>query len=187
MSLHSCLVLAADIPEMRMKTFNNCQASLVAQLVKNLPAMLETWVGKIPAGGGHGNPPQYSCLEKPHGQRTLVGCSPWGHKGLDTTEPLNTAQHTAHARPSRTATGLYQSAYTWSLTNQNRLDSVRTGEGVSCVSERAYWTHVNCLITSSLKAAGRKAWGGIGKNGGRLWTLAFLLILREIFQHLKNM
>ena len=149
--------------------------------------MLETWVGKIPAGGGHGNPPQYSCLEKPHGQRTLVGCSPWGHKGLDTTEPLNTAQHTAHARPSRTATGLYQSAYTWSLTNQNRLDSVRTGEGVSCVSERAYWTHVNCLITSSLKAAGRKAWGGIGKNGGRLWTLAFLLILREIFQHLKNM
>ena len=44
-------------------------ASLVAQLVENLPAMLEAWVGKIPAGGGHGNPLQYSCLEKPHGQR----------------------------------------------------------------------------------------------------------------------
>ena len=41
-SLHSCLALAADIPGMRMKTFNNCQASLVAQLVKNLPAMQET-------------------------------------------------------------------------------------------------------------------------------------------------
>ena len=24
-------------------------------------------------GGGHGNPPQHSCLENPHGQRSLVG------------------------------------------------------------------------------------------------------------------
>ena len=28
-----------------------------------------------PPGGGHGNPLQYSCLENPHGQRSLVGCS----------------------------------------------------------------------------------------------------------------
>ena len=27
-------------------------------------------------GGGHGNPLQYSCLEKPHGQRSLAGYSP---------------------------------------------------------------------------------------------------------------
>ena len=39
-------------------------AFLVAQTVKNLPAMQETWVGKIP-GEGHGNPLQYSCLENP--------------------------------------------------------------------------------------------------------------------------
>ena len=26
-----------------------------------------------PAGRGHGSPLQYSCLEKPHGQRSLVG------------------------------------------------------------------------------------------------------------------
>ena len=25
-------------------------------------------------GGGHGNPLQYSCLENPHGQRSLVRC-----------------------------------------------------------------------------------------------------------------
>ena len=31
------------------------------------------------SGGGHGNPLQYSCLENPHGQRSLVGCSPCGH------------------------------------------------------------------------------------------------------------
>ena len=28
---------------------------------------------------GNGIPLQYSCLENPHGQRSLVGCSPWGH------------------------------------------------------------------------------------------------------------
>ena len=41
--------------------------------------------GRSP-GGGHGSPLQYSCLENPHGQRSLVGYSPWGHKELDTTE-----------------------------------------------------------------------------------------------------
>ena len=30
-------------------------------------------------GDGNGNPLQYSCLEKSHGWRSLVGCSPWGH------------------------------------------------------------------------------------------------------------
>ena len=38
------------------------------------------------SGGGHGNPLQYSCLENLHGQRSLVGYSPWGHKESDTTE-----------------------------------------------------------------------------------------------------
>ena len=26
---------------------------------------------------------------KSHGQRSLAGCSPWGHKGSDTTEQLH--------------------------------------------------------------------------------------------------
>ena len=46
-------------------------------------------LGRSP-GGGHGNPLQYSCLENPHGQRSLVGYSPWGHKGSDMTERLST-------------------------------------------------------------------------------------------------
>ena len=41
------------------------------------------------SGGGHGNPLQYSCLEGLHGQRNLVGYSPWGHKESDTTEQLS--------------------------------------------------------------------------------------------------
>ena len=51
---------------------------LVAQMVKNLPAVWETWVRSLgwenSPGGGHGNPLQYSCLENPHGQRTW-----WAH------------------------------------------------------------------------------------------------------------
>ena len=37
-------------------------------------------------GRGHGNPLQYSCLENPYGQRSLVGYSPWGLNELNTTE-----------------------------------------------------------------------------------------------------
>ena len=36
-------------------------------MVKNPPAIQETWVGYIP-GGGHGNPLEYSCLKNPHGR-----------------------------------------------------------------------------------------------------------------------
>ena len=46
-------------------------------------------LGRSP-GGGHGNPLQYSCLENPHGQRSLAGYSPWGHKQSATTEQLST-------------------------------------------------------------------------------------------------
>ena len=55
-------------------------------------------LGSVPGlgrsfGGGHGNPLQYSCLENLHGQRGLMGYSPWGHKESDTTERLSTAQY----------------------------------------------------------------------------------------------
>ena len=36
-------------------------------------------LGRSP-GEGNGNPHQYSCLENPHGQRSLACYSPWGHK-----------------------------------------------------------------------------------------------------------
>ena len=42
-------------------------------------------LGLIPGLGrspeeGHGNLLQDSCLGNPHGQRSLVGYSPWGHR-----------------------------------------------------------------------------------------------------------
>jgi len=54
--------------------------------VKNPPAMQETrvrsWVRKIP-WRRKWNPLYYSCLENPHGQRSLVGNSLWGCKESD--------------------------------------------------------------------------------------------------------
>ena len=51
-------------------------------------------LGRSP-GEGHGNPFQCSCLENPHGQRSMVGYSPWGHKESDMSERLTTAQQDA--------------------------------------------------------------------------------------------
>ena len=61
-------------------------ASLVAQLVKNLPAVWETWVRKIPWRRKRLPTPVFWPREF---HRRY---SPWGHKELGTTEWLSTAQ-----------------------------------------------------------------------------------------------
>ena len=45
-------------------------------------------LGRSPVEG-HGNPLQYSYLENPHGQRSLEGYSPWGHKESDMIERIS--------------------------------------------------------------------------------------------------
>ena len=62
------------------------KCSLIAQLVKNSPAMQESlfnsWGGRSP-GEGNDNPPQYSCLENPMDrgawQATVHGVTRVGH------------------------------------------------------------------------------------------------------------
>ena len=51
-------------------------------------------------GGGHGNPLQYSYLENPHGQRSLMGYSPWGLKVRHNWAPKHTQQR-PHFRSQR--------------------------------------------------------------------------------------
>ena len=66
-------------------------ASLVAQMVKNLPAIQETgfipWVGKIPWRREWQPTPVFLPGES-HGQRYVVGHPPWGCKESDLTEQL---------------------------------------------------------------------------------------------------
>ena len=56
-------------------------------------------MGRSP-GGRHGSPLQYSCLENPHGQRSVAGCSPWGRKESDTTEWLSTSTYSSLFMPN---------------------------------------------------------------------------------------
>ena len=64
----------------------------MAPMVKNLPAMQETWVPSL----GREDPERRKWQPTPvflagesQGQRSLVGYSPWGCKELDMTEQLN--------------------------------------------------------------------------------------------------
>ena len=65
---------------------------MVAQMVKNLPAMQETWfnpwVGKIPWRKKWQPSPVFLPRES-HGQRSPEGYSPQGHKESDITERLS--------------------------------------------------------------------------------------------------
>ena len=49
-------------------------------------------------GEGNGNPLQYSCLENPHGQRSLAGHSPWGRKESDMTKQLTLHYYTIYTQ-----------------------------------------------------------------------------------------
>ena len=69
--------------------FQYSWASLVAQLVKNPPEYgkpgFDPWVGKIPWRRERLPTPVFWPGEF-HGQRSLAGYNPWGHKESDTTE-----------------------------------------------------------------------------------------------------
>ena len=64
-------------------------SSLVAQRLKRLPAIRETWVRSL----GREDPLEkematHSSTGESHGGRSLIGYSPRGHKESDTTERL---------------------------------------------------------------------------------------------------
>ena len=72
-------------------SYNVIRAFLVAQMLRNLPAMWETWVWSLGWEDSLEKKWQPTAVFWPgesHGQRSLVGCSPWGCKELDMTERL---------------------------------------------------------------------------------------------------
>ena len=62
--------------------------SVVKNPLANRRHGLNSWVRKI-CWRRAWQPTLVFLPEKFHGQRSLVGCSPWGHKELDTTEGLS--------------------------------------------------------------------------------------------------
>ena len=77
------------VEECTPKWYNQVLASLVAQRLKRLPGMRETWVRSLIPWRRKWQPTPVLLPGKSHGGRSLVGFSPWGHKELDTTERLH--------------------------------------------------------------------------------------------------
>ena len=65
-------------------------AALVAQMVKNLPTMQETWVQSLGQQDsleeGMGTHSSILAWKIPWTERSLMGYSPWGRKESDMTE-----------------------------------------------------------------------------------------------------
>ena len=77
------------LPQVFRGTHWKSRASLIDQQLKNLPAVQETWVqslGQEDPLEKEWQPIPVSLPGKSHGQRSLVGCSPWGLKELGVTE-----------------------------------------------------------------------------------------------------
>ena len=87
--------LSRGSSQSRDQTWVSCIASLVAQVVKNLPAMQEAQVrflGQetqekgLPSWRREWQHTSVFLPGKSHGQRSLTGYSPWGRKESDTTQ-----------------------------------------------------------------------------------------------------
>ena len=102
------------------------------------------WVRKIPWRREWPPTPVF-LLEESHGQRSLVGCSLWTHKGLDTAEQLST--HTSHVSAEWRAMHLRQDR-TWDETStslnqhatprDNRLTARETIHGTTIPHTRFF-------------------------------------------------
>ena len=84
-------------------------------------------LGRSP-GERHGNLLQYSCLENPHGQRSLAGYSLWNHKESDTIERLSTAQVCNHMDCSLPGSSVH------------KILQARTGVGCHALLQRIFPT-----------------------------------------------
>ena len=86
---------------MARTVYRICKASLVIQLVKNLPARREAQVRSLGREDllekGMATTPVF-LAGKSHGPRGLAGYSPWGQKESDTTKRLTHRVQNENAR-----------------------------------------------------------------------------------------
>ena len=69
---------------------------LTCQCKRDKRCSFDPWVRKMP-WSGNGNPLQYFLPGKFHGERSLLGYSPWGCRERDTTEQLSTHTMIGHS------------------------------------------------------------------------------------------
>ena len=84
-SRHVNSLLHGDLKRMKGFPGDPGGKKLTWQCKRHKRGWLDCWVEKIP-WRRVGQPTPVSLPGKSHGQRSLVDCSPWGHKESDTTE-----------------------------------------------------------------------------------------------------
>ena len=186
-------------------TFNERRGLPGGSGVKTLPANVGD-VGSIPGsgrslGGGNCNPLQYSCLEKSHGQRNLVGYIVYvGTKESDTTEMSNSEM--IHSLVSSWKQGsLRNSAPNFSLWSWTHCQICVLV--APTIKKKKRETHSHCWYVTgkmgrqtvlSCMAGVRIKWDGAVKasiqhNAWRVqvfdaWDLLFLIILKSLLSRL---
>ena len=141
----------------------------MAQTVKNLPALWETWLQSLgwedSPGGGQGNSLRYSCLEYPHGQRSLAGYRPCGHKELDTTE--HTDQNLGEANTPRPDQGAAGTQSLLCVLTQVMAPPHPRGSTATSISE-GHSAAPNLLLFVVLTPPGtiRRSWKGRSRTQG---------------------
>ena len=119
---------------------SHSRASLVAQMVKNLPIFWETWfnpwVEKIPLRREWTLTPVF-LPGKFHGQMSLVGYNPWTVKESDKTEHAH-----AHAVPAS-----YQLRH--QLTATSPPETRRKTASLIPVQSAEFWANKRCIVWSN--------------------------------------
>ena len=149
---------------------------LLAQKVKRLPTMWETWVRYL----GREDPLEEEMAThsstlawKIHAQRSQTGYSPWGRRESDTTELHKHAQPTSDKckgrwhteKQQREMSNLFNSKHFFihTLSVRERIDILKNCSQGGCMDRRKEGVWVTCLGIS-----GHLFYPGRGKNPSTL-------------------
>ena len=128
-------------------------ASLVAQMAKHLPTIqgrprFSPWIGKIP-WRRRWQPTPVFLPGKSHGQRTLVGYSPWGCTDLGTTEQLHVLENIILSEKNQAEKDSYHMT---SLLPGYKREMLKaniqcSGSSSGSAGRMVEWVKVNCMAT----------------------------------------
>ena len=136
---------------------------------------------------------QYSCLENPHGQRSLAGCSPWGHKESDVTK-----HSTGHVRSYFSDQGLNPCPLCWKcgVLTTGPLGKSHTVlfKSLAFIFSRSWCSRalatlespLDCKEIKPVNPKGNQPWMFIGRDWCWSWSSNTLATLCEELAHLEK-
>ena len=152
-------------------------------MVKNPPANVGDAEdsGSIPGSGrspgeGKWQPTPVFLPGKSYGQRNLVGYSPWGHKGSDTTE---------HIYKKGMGRKKAQRAAAINATSSMLPDT-------SCLSQIQYYfdlSHIisfSCLLRLPCSQVSKSPTGRSSRSNQSIWEIAYTPVIHTTYEAIRN-